>query len=273
MSVILQRQSQLSLPAGSTGANPYWVSRGLKALYLLTSDLWSVDWVNNVKRVSHTGGGNNYRVPSGLYTSAELDEAWFLPHNCGASMLAPMTVVSRAGGPLLLAGATLACLKETAAYTGWYGNGCTYLATSNNSSFDGNVTAGYGTIAASWQDLGLGEVRLEAAGNNGVISLDTSAVVPGVSTVSYVTYGSNYRGFGQADAASPGILEFLATFNAPLSRAELLSLANEPGQLFRRMPKRIWTWRGAVEGTPTLSAALLINLATTTATPRVTLTF
>lgn len=56
-----------------------------------------------------------------------------------------------------------------------------------------------------------------------------------------------------------------------LTASEVKEMYDNPWQLFA--PRRIWVPQANISGVPTLSAATLINITSTNATPRVTLTF
>ena len=81
--------------------------------------------------------------------------------------------------------------------------------------------------------------------------------------------------FGRSDIAiqAPNFsILGAANWARALSDAEAVELTRNPWQLFAPRTQRIWA-PAVASGIPTLSAATLINITSTTATPRVTLTF
>ena len=73
------------------------------------------------------------------------------------------------------------------------------------------------------------------------------------------------------DGVCTGDTLYLA-FSVPKSAAEIKSLSDNPWQIFKSQSRRIWVV-GASPVIPTLSAATVINITSTTATPQCVLTF
>lgn len=117
---------------------------------------------------------------------------------------------------------------------------------------------------------GRDEIGVSTLYVNGVAVATTRALlIPPTNTVP-LQIGGDTNGAAPRYAMSGPVLD-ARIYSRCLTASEVKEMYDNPWQLFA--PRRIWVPQANISGVPTLSAATLINITSTNATPRVTLTF
>lgn len=265
MPLIVTRSPRTSPPHGSQRADPSWIARGLKSLYLLRAGQWDINCVTGARQGSIVGAGVSFPGAGWLNTPGAAGAGALLPHGLDTS--GPVTIVI---GSRLISGSVAWSLLENTSgttWTGWYGSGTGSVNTSVGNSFDGSLSLSLPSIAFSHYGSG----TLIGASSNALLS-DTSSNFSGSTTRNAVTLGYSNRGGSPDD--NPAVAEFthFAAIQGYLSLAELRQLATNPWQLFAPIERRIWV-PSASSAVPSITAVYADSVTASSVVPRVTLDF
>ena len=208
----------------------YWLSRGLKSLYILDSSRWKINQVTG--RVGGASVGTGPTFPDGwLRTPGTANNGATLEHGLFVDIALPITLV--VGWRRISGSVSWSLLDDITNWTGWYGGATGEIATTNSNSFNGHLTLGDGGVAFCH----ISAAELIGASRTGT-AIDTSTTVPSAVSPSTVALGWARRGTGSDD--NPAVAEFthFAAIQGAVSIGELSELVRNPGLLFE--PLRIW---------------------------------
>lgn len=134
------------------------------------------------------------------------------------------------------------------------------------------LSAGYsGPLVVTYPTGALAQTTGAAYTKNGAFPLSS---VIGAGTGSATDDGTSSVWIGRRSTGTTqfdGRIFYVALFNRELSPNQAQSIVENPWQLFA--PRRVWVPQTTASSAPTLSAAEIAALTSTTARPRVTLTF
>ncbi|HOF29434.1 MAG TPA: hypothetical protein PK441_01200 [Burkholderiaceae bacterium] len=221
--MLIERLPWTEQPTDIVTPSARWLARGLTAAYLLQPHLWTINMVTGQIGGTHIGTGISF-VGGKLRTPGTSGNGALLDHGLPINIAAPISMVV---GCEHVSGSTdWGLLRNTANWYGWYSDTTGAIKTANNNVFNGALTLG-GNGSVAFRHTSNADLT-GAAGAN--LVTDATTTLPTTVDRTQIVLGYSRRSVSDA----PAVADFthFYVFQAALSDAELVELANEPWRLW-----------------------------------------
>ena len=270
---MLGRQRAGYVPLQRTGANPYWVARGLVGLYALRRGIWDINQVNGSTGGTSVGTGVTFDGSNRLVTPGVASNGARLETGLTLAQLQASAYTLLSGHEKLSGSVCLSLMGTDSSsagnWNGVYSDGKGQWRCASNNTFDGsanNLAAGL-PLETRASGLALNATSLVAAAQRLAI-VDPSLTQPVssyfIAADTAVALGWRNAYNTASDNPSVTAFTFFACFNKVLPVADLQFLTTYPDDLFVCAPRYIGSrklWLSGAAGGSTITATTSLSAA------------